>query len=291
MLALDRDNLEFAIRVLVVWLFFGLAACSEPPPNPDMQAAAFDYGAHAATWPRCPAQESAAHASPARTMQTPGGIRFKIVPPANYQPEIQHPLLVVFAPGGHSETAAERFYGLTRDATARGFIVAFAADRPPTMETLLDLAQVPKMAAAAWCVDAHRIFATGHSNGGLVTNAMGFLPETQGSMAAIAPSAAGIRDQDLEEFQCPVPTSALIFHGRKDTLFPDWGRGVAQWWATCNQCAPGPTPLEGGQCQQFPACASGVETIYCEDDWTHRTWPGAHDRMLDFFERHARAGD
>ena len=60
---------------------------------------------------------------------------------------------------------------LTQEATAAGFIVAYADHRTMTPKTIEELAEIPGLIEKKWCIDKKRIFLTGHSDGG--TTAMG----------------------------------------------------------------------------------------------------------------------
>ncbi|MEO8009944.1 MAG: poly(3-hydroxybutyrate) depolymerase, partial [Betaproteobacteria bacterium] len=67
------------------------------------------------------------------------GVRFNVRTPSNYDPGLAHPLLVVYAPGGRHRFASEKFAGLTREATARGFIVVYPDHRRLAMTSFDEL--------------------------------------------------------------------------------------------------------------------------------------------------------
>ena len=266
-------------HALVLGLALLSAGCAEREP---IETGAFDYEAGAVGWPRCESPKQAVK-GPDPEIRTAAGARVVVKTPANYRPEIAHPLIVLYAPGGQSSREAEGFYDITTEATAKGFIVAVAEDRRPLPENIVDLATVPTEVAKNWCIDETRIFATGHSNGGLYSNAVAFFPEARGAFRAIAPSAAGIRKQDFETYSCPKPMPVLIYHGRFDMAFSGWGRGAAEWWAKCNGCE-GEQPLDSLEgCVRFQGCKPGGETVYCEGPWIHSTWPGRNSEILEFF--------
>lgn len=210
----------------------------------------------------------------------PGGARFNVRAPQNYQPTLGHPLLVVYAPGGRRRDASEAFYGLTAEATARGFVVAYADHLPLKMENFDPLGAVVPAVAQQWCIDPARVYALGHSDGGTTAQAVVFLGKTGTAVAAIAASGAGIRGQDLAEYACPAPTAALIVHSRDDHLFrpPAYGRDAAQWWARCNRCDA--EPVERAGCLQFQGCAA--PTLYCETRGPHANWSVERSVLLDF---------
>jgi len=259
-----------------------LAGCSDPEAAKAVQ---FDYAGKAAGWPTCQSPKAGTGTQPGE-VATAAGTRIVVKTPTNYRADIAHPLLVLYAAGGQDAEDAERSYEITRKATARGYVVASVDDKQPLPETVVDMAGVPKAVAKSWCIDESRIFATGHSNGGLYSNAVAFYPDARGAFRAIAPSAAGVQKQDLKDYNCPKPTPVKIYHGAYDMGFSGWGRGVAEWWAECNSCK-GEKPLEGEEgCVVFQDCAQGGETIYCEGPWLHMMWPGRSTEILEFFDNY-----
>jgi polyhydroxybutyrate depolymerase len=79
---------------------------------------------------------------------------------------------------------------------------------------------------AELCVDPRRVYATGHSNGGMF--AFRLACELSGRIAAVAPNAAFLMNRDLdvepavELFACapPRPVPTLQLHGMADTCAP-----------------------------------------------------------------------
>lgn len=212
------------------------------------------------------------------------GFGYTVKTPVNYDPRWPHPLLVVFSPSGLGAALTERFVGLTRPATARGFIIAYVDSKPLTMKTIEAMGLIPARIVERWCIDPQRVHLTGHSNGGTLTSALVFLNEAKPMPAAIAPSAAGVRQEDLQRYQCPRPLSVMVLHNRDDHLFPGYGRSATQWWSNCNHCDSEPVTLANG-CQAYRNCRNGVSTLYCERAGSHLRWPMMNEEMLDFFSR------
>ena len=152
--------------------------------------------------------------------RTSAGIRYMVKTPGNYNSSIAHPLLMVYAPGGRNRYESEEYMYLTQEATAAGFIVAYADHRQMNTKTIEELAEIPGSIEEKWCIDHKRIFLTGHSDGGTTAMAIAFLNGTKHIPAAIAPSAAGIRGEDLKEYHCPNPLPVMVMHSSHDTLFP-----------------------------------------------------------------------
>jgi polyhydroxybutyrate depolymerase len=212
------------------------------------------------------------------------GFGYTVKTPANYDPRWPHPLLVVFSPSGLGSALTERFVGLTRLATQRGFIIAYVDSKPLSLKTIQEMGTIPASIARRWCVDTQRVYFTGHSDGGTLSSALVFLDKAKLAPAAIAPSAAGVRQEDLQRYQCPRPLSVMILHNRSDHLFPGYGRSAVQWWSNCNHCDTEPTMLANG-CQAYQNCRNGVTTLYCERTGSHLRWPAMNEEMLDFFSQ------
>ena len=211
------------------------------------------------------------------------GVPYVVVTPPNYDTTRAHPLLMVYAPATLSAGLSERFAGLTHEATSRGYVLAYASSVPQLRtETLRQLANIPIEVQARWCIDPDRVYATGHSDGGTVSLALGALDELRGSVDAIVVSGAGWQDRDLMGRDCPQLMPVMILHGADDTRFPGFGRDSARWWASCNACdAAVPAPDAGG-CIRYHGCAE--ETVYCETPHSHWRWAGDARSVIDFLD-------
>lgn len=259
-----------------------LAGC-ERAPDIDTMPQAHAYPALAAP---CAAKPAAPPGD--GVLQTADRLDVLVRAPTNYRADVAHPLLVVYAAAGMTPTASERLTKFTAAATRAGYLVAYARHIRPSRSAIRKLAQVPAAVAEHYCVDAARIYVTGHSDGGTTATALAVQPDSAAGIAGLAPSAAGFTGQDLAGFPCPGPRPVLVWHGAHDRLFPGWGREAAAWWAACNACAPAP-PVPATGCVRYAGCTQPVH--YCEGDYGHTTWPpdGAA-RTIAFFEsiRHTK---
>jgi poly(3-hydroxybutyrate) depolymerase len=215
--------------------------------------------------------------------KTSAGIRYMVKTPVNYNSSIAHALLMVYAPGGKNRYESEKYMYLTQEATAAGFIVAYADHRAMTPETIEKLAEIPGLIEKKWCIDNKRIFLTGHSDGGTTAMGIAFLSGTKHIPAAIAPSAVGIRGEDLQEYHCPNPLPVMVMHSSHDTLFPGYGKEAIQWWAACNGCDTASSIKGADGCVTYLSCKNNVPTRYCEGTGTHPEWPGKNKVIIDFF--------
>jgi polyhydroxybutyrate depolymerase len=233
--------------------------------------------------PRCDPGTTPGSAGASNDEQTPAGIRYMVKTPVNYIATIAHPLLMVYPPGGKNRYESEEYMYLTQEATAAGFIVAYADHRTMSPKAIEELAAIPGLIEQKWCVDHKRIFLTGHSDGGTTAMAIAFINGTKHIPAAIAPSAMGIRSEDLKAYQCPNPLPVMLMHSSQDTLFPGYGKEAIQWWASCNGCDASPPVKDADGCVTYRGCKINATTRYCEGTGAHTTWPGNNTAIIDFF--------
>jgi polyhydroxybutyrate depolymerase len=215
--------------------------------------------------------------------KTASGIRYMVKTPAHYDASVAHPLVMVYAPARTNRYQSEDFVHLTQEATAAGFLVAYADHRRLSPKAIEELAAIPGLIEQKWCIDDTRIFLTGHSDGGTTAMAIAFLDGTKYIPAAIAPSAMGIRGEDLKAYQCPNPLPVMLLHSGQDRLFPGYGKEAIQWWAACNGCEATPPVQDADGCVTYKGCKNKVATRYCEGTGSHTTWPGNNKAIIEFF--------
>ena len=259
------------------------ASCS--PPAPDL--ANVNY-ALAGFTKACDRGSKTGETGGTNRMKTPEGLRISVRTPANYDATLAHPLLVVYPPGGHHRYQSENLAGLTTAATAAGFVVAYPDHVTLKLESFKLLGKVPEAVASKWCIDPGRIYATGHSDGGLASEAIVFLGASTLPLAGIVASGAGIRGEDLSSYACPSPLPVMIIHSRDDALFPlpAYGREAADWWAKCNRCEAGQFVKRDDGCIAYSGCQQGGQTLYCEVSGAHRLWHGENAILLQFLSEH-----
>ena len=274
------SRIPYRVLCLVVFVLWG-AGCSELPGEPP-ELGRHTYSNDPSAEP-CPLGERSGHGGMSNDEQTDHGITYAVRTPANYNPGILHPLLMVYAPAGSSRFRSERLTNLTFEATTAGFVVAYADSRRLSLEVIHELGTIPQLIAKKWCVDERRVYMTGHSDGGTVALALALLDETRHIPIAAAPSAAGFRRADLETFSCPETLSALIMHSTNDHLFPGYGAEAAAWLASCNKCRSRLVDRDENGCMAYSGCQANSKTIYCEGTGSHRQWPALNTALLSFF--------
>ena len=251
-------------------------------PDETLTLADYSYPAQPA---HCDASQKTGAGGVSNNQHTAKGFAFHVRTPNNYNSTYAHPLLMVFTPSV-SGRIMEKYTGLTRAATAAGFIIAYVDGQRLNMATIKEMGQIPGEIIKNWCIDTQRVFFTGHSDGGTLSSALAFLPDTPFHPTAIAPSAAGITGEELKQYDCPSLLSVMVMHNAGDTHFPGFGAQTAAWWAQCNHCDSTPQAGTEKNCVRYPNCAQGVETLYCEGQGgSHLTWPGINETLIDFFVR------
>jgi polyhydroxybutyrate depolymerase len=233
--------------------------------------------------PQCEPGTKSGRAGVSDDEKTAAGIRYMVKTPAHYDSTVAHPLLMVYAPARTNRHESENFVSLTQEATAAGFFVAYADHRRLSPKAIEELAAIPGLIEKKWCIDKKRIFLTGHSDGGTTAMAIAFLDGTKHIPAAIAPSAAGIRGEDLKAYQCPAPLPVMVMHSSQDRLFPGFGKEAIQWWVSCNRCDVTPPVKDADGCVTYRGCQNNVTTRYCEGTGSHTTWPGNNKTIIEFF--------
>jgi len=211
------------------------------------------------------------------------GASYNLRTPSNYKPDVAHPLIVVFAPAGTNAQRSERHVHLTKEATEAGYIIAYANNIRLSLSAIEKLSSIPQDIKEKWCVDSSRIYYTGHSDGGTITNALTFLPTSKFKPTAIAPSAAGVDGESLKDYECPSPLPVMVFHNSDDSHFEGFGKQAADWWASCNQCENKINKPDNNGCQLYNACPESAKTYYCENSGSHAKWPDKNSALIRFF--------
>jgi polyhydroxybutyrate depolymerase len=258
--------------------------------------------------------------------------------PAKYDAKQPTPVVLSFHGGGSNAEQMVKFCGLNTKADEAGFIVVYPSgtgwlglltfnggnccayamnndidDVGFTRALLDDLATVAN-------VDGKRVFATGMSNGGIISYRLA--SELSDRIAAIAPVGGPMGTETCAPKR-PVPV--LHFHGTNDNFAPfkgGRGKGVSgtdfysvehsmQAWIKANGCPTEPVvtklpdKVDDGMTvtkKVYGPGKEGSEVVLIEIEGGGHTWPGrvppvkflgpstldisANDLMWEFFEKH-----
>lgn len=270
--------------------------------------------------------------------------RYLVHVPANYDATKATPVIIAFHGGGGNPASMVRLSGLNAKSEQAGFIVVYPFgtgrlenqlltfnggeccgyamqnkidDVAFTRALLDDLATVAN-------VDAARVFATGLSNGGIMSHHVA--AELADRIAAIAPVGGPLMMANIAPKR---PVSVMHFHGTKDEFAPFKGgygkgalgrAGITEFrsveytmnaWIKANGCATEPKiealpdKADDGMKvtrKTWSGGRDGNEVVLIEIENGGHTWPGmkpivallgestmdisANDLMWEFFQKH-----
>jgi polyhydroxybutyrate depolymerase len=130
-----------------------------------------------------------------------------------------------------------------------------------------------------YCIDLGRVFATGHSAGGMMTNRLGFARTSR--LRGIAPSAGAISPGNCGSR----PLAVMIVHGTKDQSIPFAEAEAADhMWSTAAGCRASTHPLAATRCVAHDGCPAGAPVLRCSHTGGHGWPPFAAAAIWDFFD-------
>ncbi len=272
--------------------------------------------------------------------------RYRVHYPEGHDAGVPGPVVIAFHGGGGNPESMVRLSGLNEKSDEVGFIAVYpygtgvfadrfltfnggeccgpamknGVDEPAFVRALLDdLGSVVK-------IDDGRVFATGLSNGAIVSYRVASAVADR--IAAIAPVGGPMMMGDCAPVR---PVAVMHFHGTEDAFAPidggygkraTGGRGVTEFrsvahsircWVEANGCEPEPEVVELPDRSEdgmrvirktWGGGREGTEVVLVEIEGGGHTWPGreptvallgastrdisANDLMWEFFQRHAR---
>jgi poly(3-hydroxybutyrate) depolymerase len=138
-----------------------------------------------------------------------------------------------------------------------------------------------------YCIDEQRVFSTGMSYGGIMSNTLGC--QMGDVFRAIAPMAgSGPRGM------CNGQVAVWMTHGNTDTVVPfdstimgGFSGGVQSrdFWAKANNCETTTTPVGPEKCVAYEGCDDGHPVHWCEFDGGHTIPPYASEAIWNFFSQ------
>jgi polyhydroxybutyrate depolymerase len=225
--------------------------------------------------------------------------------PAGYTGKTRVPLVLNLHGSGSTAAKQRLFTGMNGTANADGFVVAYPQGAIPDGsgfdwnvpgQLLFGGRKVPAGSPSdvaflgllitrlesAYCIDVHRVYATGFSGGARMTSELACA--LAGRLAAVAP-VSGLRFPADCHASRPVPV--LSFHGTADLVDPFAGHGQPYWtygvaeaarrWAAHDGCAARPATKHPGSTVTLTAyggCKGGAAVeLYAISGEGHE-WPG-----------------
>jgi polyhydroxybutyrate depolymerase len=130
------------------------------------------------------------------------------------------------------------------------------------------------------CFDVSRVFSTGHSFGGYMTNTLGC--QRASVLRAIAPVAGGVAGG-----ACMArPMAAWLAHAMNDGTVPfAQGEAARARWAQASGCSTTTQPAEPAPCVAHDGCRPEAPVLWCVHTQNH-AWPAfAGAGIWQFFSR------
>ncbi len=271
------------------------------------------------------------------TLEFAGRTRSAIVHvPPSYSANRSTPLVLLLHGGGGNGAQAERAYGMNPIADREGFLVVYPNGTSGfgnfltwdaanccayAYENHVDdvgfIRALIERLEHDYAVDPRRIFATGMSNGGMMTYRLGC--QLSDKLAAIAPVSGSLNDTSCTPI---APLPIIVFHGTADqhvpyyggfgsaSLYPHEDRPVSyavDFWVTRDGCSTTPvseTSASGNIVKDaYGGGAAGSEVVLYTVVGGGHAWPGssgsvtgdvptqeisASELMWAFFARHPK---
>lgn len=258
--------------------------------------------------------------------------------PPSYNAAKATPLLMAFHGGGGDMNymARDEYYGLISKSNKEGFVLIFPNGyskfpggkfatwnagnccgdaRDKKIDDVNFIRMIVANISGQMNIDRKRIYATGMSNGGMMSYVVACeLPDIFKAIAAVAGTDNTVSCSHKS------PISVLHIHAKNDdhvlfnggagegafkdeskvTNFTSVPATIAKW-VGYNQCGGAPQrvlTVSGAYCDLYNACANGTQVKLCVTDMGAHSWPGgykprgeapsqaisANDMMWDFFK-------
>jgi len=239
--------------------------------------------------------------------------------PRGYKPEAATPVVMAFhGGGGDMHLMASDSYNLRAKADSAGFIAVFpngysrlpngklatwnagnccAGARDRNVDDVGFVRAIVAQLQERANVDRQRIFATGMSNGGMMSHRLAC--EMADTFRAIAPVAgtdgtlacAPARALSVLHMHAKNDTHVLYLGGAGEDAFRDDSKvadfvSVAETisrWTERNHCAAAPKrvlEVPGAYCEVYTGCSDGAQVQLCVTDRGGHSWPGTKDRRI-----------
>jgi polyhydroxybutyrate depolymerase len=184
------------------------------------------------------------------------------------------------------------YYGLEQRAAGTAIFVApEGIDAGFANTDGRDIAMVRAILAfldAKLCFDRQRIFSTGFSYGGMMSDAIGC--EMADVFRAIAPMAGGLPSAEHDYSGCNQvnshPIAVWMSHGASDLVVPIAdGENARDLFVARNQCQSQTTAVTPSPCVAYQGCAAGYPVHWCEFAGGHAAPTFASAAIWDFFSQ------
>jgi len=179
------------------------------------------------------------------------------------------------------------YYGLqSRSAGSAIFVAPEGLNKGWANSGGGDIAFVKAMLAyfeANLCIDQSRIFSTGFSYGGMMSDEIG--TEMGDVFRAIAPMSDACYSGGCKATNNH-PIAVWMAHGDNDGTVPlADGMTALNKFLTKNGCGTDTTPVSPSPCVQYQGCMAGYPVTWCKFSGGHMPWSPAPDAVWAFFSQ------
>lgn len=141
---------------------------------------------------------------------------------------------------------------------------------------------------AGLCIDTRRIFSTGFSYGGMMSDSIGC--EMADVVRAIAPMSGGTPIEGHAYSGCKEandhPIAVWMAHGTSDTVVPiSAAKQALELFAKRNGCQTTTSPATPSPCVAYEGCMADYPIHWCEFSGGHMTASFAAKAIWDFFSK------
>jgi len=258
--------------------------------------------------------------------------------PAHYDTIRRAPLVIVLHGHGESAENFEKYTGMSDEADAKGFIAVYpqalgdpsdwhtAIDGPSKRDDIKFVRGIIDLLEHRYRIDHRRIYAAGHSNGGIMTYRLASMLSDKLAAVGVTAGSIGMIDDKGDTLRIappPHPVAVIHFHGMQDQDVPYRGgpesdgpdnivsvSNTIGFWLNADHCSATPASRTVSADRNvvidaYYPCAKGTAVeLYTIKDGAHR-WPGddipwytfpgrddsdiiATDVMWSFFTAHPR---
>lgn len=199
---------------------------------------------------------------------------YQVFVPANYDPQVPLRLVFTFHGLGGNGDQIRSYLSLETESAGQALIVYPDGRVVPNIGRTgweeADLSFFDVMLSELsrdYCVDLGRIFATGHSFGGYMTNLVGC--QRGDIVKAVAPVSGGTIGG-----VCRGPVAAWLAHGDNDPTVPQ-SEGIAarDQWRQTNGCGTTTVPTSEPDCQSYEGCPADAPVTWCSFSGGHYPLP------------------
>ncbi|WP_441290293.1 RICIN domain-containing protein [Sorangium sp. KYC3313] len=222
-----------------------------------------------------------------RTINVNGTTRQYVLDiPANYDPNRAYRLVFGWhwRGGSANDVVNNGYYGLKALANGSAiFVSPNGIDNGWANTGGRDIAFARAMVdslKADLCVDTSRVFSTGWSFGGMMSNAIGCdMPDV---FRAIAPMSGALYSGCNQSNTQPV--AVWMSHGLSDSVVPvSAGRAALDVFVRKNGCSTETSPVGPSSCVAYQGCRDGYPVHRCEFAGDHQTPSFASSAIWNFF--------